>query len=139
MLVSDPVWETPSLSRGTLAVRASGLKTPRVRLCLLLPRRSGRRQEIVWALVGRPDSGSPPDPLSSLCSTSPPSAPHPRSYVRLLTHRGLRVTCARPALSASPLARRLGAASAAAATPALSAPPPPLPPPPPQAETATPR
>uniref|UniRef100_A0A287ANH6 phosphopyruvate hydratase n=2 Tax=Sus scrofa TaxID=9823 RepID=A0A287ANH6_PIG len=55
---------------------------------------------------------SPPHPTPSVptpIGPPPPSVPHPRSYVRLrrllLTHRGLRVTCARPALLAPPPVR----------------------------------
>nr|KAF6452233.1 enolase 2 [Molossus molossus] len=58
---------------------------------------------------------------------TPPTAPNPHSYVRLrprlLTHRGLRVTCARPALSAPPPARP----PPAAREPQSPPPPPPLP------------
>lgn len=77
---------------------------------------TGCRSERAWAVGGQVLGGPQPLPRRSpLALPAPshrrpiPSGPHPRSCVRLrrrlLTHRGLRVTCARPALSAPPPAR----------------------------------
>ncbi|XP_058599830.1 gamma-enolase [Neofelis nebulosa] len=100
-----------------------------VRLCLLPSRGAERGCERAWVLGARSWVAPSPSPIA-LPRALPHPAPHrPPTRTptcvrrRLLTHRGLRVTCARPALSAPPPARP----PPAAREPQPPPPPPPLP------------